>query len=74
MKEIKEADESIRRGFAVLRRDIEAELDVVKRAKLTGELSKEEKDKEEQLMRDLESISTYTGKEIWEIEQLESSQ
>jgi hypothetical protein len=72
IKEIKDADESIRRGFAVLRRDIEAELNVVKRAKLTGELSAEEKEKEEQLMKDLESISTYTGKEIWEIEQMES--
>ncbi|MBI4128019.1 MAG: hypothetical protein HY459_03015 [Parcubacteria group bacterium] len=71
MKEIKEAEDSVRRGFAVLRRDIEAELSVVRKAKLTKALSEEEKTKEEQLLRDLAWVEKYVGKEIWDIEEAE---
>jgi hypothetical protein len=68
MKEVKEAEESVRRGFAVLRRDIGAELEVVKRAKLSKQLSDEEEAKETQLMRDLEWVERYIGKEVWDVE------
>ena len=67
-KEIKEAEESVRRGFAVLKKDIEAELAVIHRAKLTKEISQEEKQKEEQLMKDLVEVEGYVGKEIWDME------
>ncbi|GEM_PF-246092 len=64
---IKEAEDSIRRGFAVLRRDIEAELDLIRRAKLRKELSAEEKLREEKLLKDFEAIGRYISKEVWEI-------
>ncbi|HLD60733.1 MAG TPA: cohesin domain-containing protein, partial [Patescibacteria group bacterium] len=37
LKEIKEAEESVRRGFAVLRRDIEAELAIIHKIKMSKE-------------------------------------
>jgi len=67
MKDIREAEESIRRGFAILKRDIEAELAVVHRANLSGSLSGEERAKEAQLLSDLDVIGKRIGKEIWEI-------
>ncbi|MEK7630082.1 MAG: cohesin domain-containing protein [Patescibacteria group bacterium] len=70
-KEVKEAEESVRRGFAVLRRDIQAELTVVKKAKLSKELSAEEKQREEQLFRDMAWVEKYIGKEVWDIERTE---
>jgi hypothetical protein len=66
-KDIREAEESIRRGFAVLKRDIEAELAVVRKANLSNELSSEERIKEAQLLSDLTAIQGRIGKEIWEI-------
>ena len=69
-KEIKEAEDAIHRGFAVIRRDIEAELALIKKVKLNKNLSAEEKVKEEQLLKDLEQIERYIGKEIWDVERL----
>lgn len=66
-KDIREAEESIKRGFAVLKRDIEAELTVISKVKLNAELSAEERIKEAQLMSDLEAVQNRIGKEIWEI-------
>ena len=71
VKEISEVEEAVRRGFAVLRRDIEAELGVIKKVKLSRELAIEEKLKEEQLLRDFKSIEERIGKEIWDVEELE---
>lgn len=71
MKEILEAQESIRRGFAVLNRDIQAELEVIKRAKLGKKLTKAERDKEKQLLQDLQDIEQYVTKEVWDIEQVQ---
>jgi hypothetical protein len=68
-KDIKEAEESIGRGFAVLRRDIEAELAVINKAKLNATLSAEERIKEAQLLSDLDVIEKRLGKEIWDIAQ-----
>ena len=67
MKEVREAEESVRRGFAVLRRDIERELGVVRRAKLSKELSEEESRYEAELMKDLEWAERYIGKEVWDV-------
>lgn len=70
-KEIREAEESIRRGFAVLRRDIEAELAVIKKIKLNKNISAEEKIKEDQLIKDINLIENYIGKEIWDVKKAE---
>ncbi len=64
---IREAEESVRRGFAVLKRDIEAELEVIHKAKLSGMLSDEQKEKEVHLLKDLDAIEKRIGKEIWDI-------
>jgi hypothetical protein len=69
-KEIREAEESIRRGFAVLHRDIEAELAVVRKAKLGKELRDEERAREQQLLKDLAEVEKYIGKEVWDIERV----
>lgn len=71
LKEISEAQESLRRGFAVLNRDIQAELSIIKQAKLSQKLSEEQKIKEEQLLKDLQDIEQYMSKEIWDIEKAE---
>ncbi len=71
IKEIEEAEESIRRGFAVLKRDIEAELAVIKKIKPNKSLSIEEKIKEKQLIEDIESVEKYIGKEIWDVKRAE---
>ena len=71
LKEMREAEESVRSGFAVLRRDIQAELDVIHRAKLSKELSVEERQREEQLLKDLAWAEQYIGKEIWDVEEVE---
>lgn len=71
MKEIMEAEASVRRGFAVLRRDIEAELAVIHRAHLKGELSQDEQKREKQLMDDLTNVEKYISKEIWDVEKVE---
>ena len=67
-KEIREAEESVRRGFAVLRRDIESELAVIKKAKLKGDLRDEERTREAQLLRDLAWAEKYVSKEVWDID------
>jgi len=71
MKELKEAEESIKRGFAVLKRDIAAELAVIKKARLSKELSQEELLKETQLLEDLEMVEKRIGKEVWDVEKAE---
>ncbi|MEK7208798.1 MAG: cohesin domain-containing protein [Patescibacteria group bacterium] len=65
-KELREAEESIRRGFAVLRRDIEAELKFIKRENL----SETEKHREAQLLKDLDFVQQHIGQEVWDIEKV----
>jgi hypothetical protein len=71
VKQISEAEASVRRGFAVLNRDIQAELSVIRQAKLSQKLGDEEKKREEQLLKDLDEIEQYLSKEIWDIEEAE---
>lgn len=71
LKEVHEAEQSVRRGFAVLKRDIERELAFIRRMKLSRELSAEEKQLEEQLLKDLAWAEQYIGKEIWDVERAE---
>lgn len=70
LKEIREAEESLRRGFAVLRRDIEVELATIHMIKLSRDLAAEEKQKEEQLLKDLAWVQSFTTKEIWDVERV----
>ena len=72
-REVREAEESVRRGFAVLKRDIEAELALVHKMKANNTFSSEEKGREEELLKDLSQIERHIGKEIWDIERVEAS-
>ena len=72
-KEVREAEDVIRRGFAVLKRDIEAEIAVVRRVNLNASVTDEIKQKESQLLSDLESVQNHIGKEVWDIGQVENS-
>lgn len=71
LKEVREAEEAVRRGFAVLRLDIQAELEIVKKAKLSKALSEEKKKQERQLLKDLALVEQHIGKEVLDIEQLD---
>lgn len=71
-KEITEAEESVKRGFAVLKRDIQSEIDLIHTIKLNKELTVEESKREKLLLEDLESVQNYIGKEIWDIEKTEA--
>ncbi len=68
MKEIKEAEDAIRKGFATLQHDITQELAVIHQVRLTKALSREEEEKEKQLLKDLREISEYVKKEVFDIE------
>jgi hypothetical protein len=71
METVREAEASIKRGFALLHRDLQAEFDLMKKAKLTRSLSLEEKQNEERILRDLGTVEQYVGREIWEVEHTE---
>ena len=74
LSEIREAEESIKRGFAVLRRDIEQELAVLKNGRQSRRLTPEEERREEELYRDLKDTEQRIGKEVWDIEETENNQ
>lgn len=74
VQKIKEAEESIRRGFAIVRRDIESELAVIHRLKLKGTFAEEEKKHERKLLEDLESVKKHIGEEVWEMERFERAE
>src|SRR3989344_1619297 len=63
-REIEEAEETIRNGFKILKRDIEKELDVIRATKLSGEIRAEEKFREEKMLKDLEEIQVHIGEEV----------
>lgn len=70
-KEVNEAEDALRHGFMILRRDIQAELAIIQQAKLRGALAEKEEETEGRLLKDLEQIEKNIGKEILDIEQLE---
>ncbi|HEX5429459.1 MAG TPA: cohesin domain-containing protein [Patescibacteria group bacterium] len=65
-KQVLEMEASIRRGFAVLNRDIQSEL-AAHRARKRNSIQDQEK--EQQLLRDLEQVEQHLSKEIWELEE-----
>lgn len=71
LKEMREVEESIRRGFSILRHDIEAELAYERKVRPKESFTPEEEAKEKQTMKDLEAIEQRIGKEVldvWETE------
>ncbi|MDO8520866.1 MAG: cohesin domain-containing protein [bacterium] len=72
LKEVREAEESVKRGFAVIRRDIEREIAMLKKAE-GRELTPEEKAREAELYRDLKDTERRIGKEVWDIERVEAT-
>ncbi|MEY4731650.1 MAG: hypothetical protein RL681_596 [Candidatus Parcubacteria bacterium] len=68
LAETRRAEESIRRGFALLRRDLEAEFAAIERLKSSGELPAEEKEREQKILQDMETVKRYIGEEVWELE------
>lgn len=71
LEELKKTEEALERGFAVLERDILSELAIIKKTRLSKDLTEEEKRREMEIMRDIEAVRKYIGKEIWEIEEAE---
>lgn len=69
-KELREAKEAIKQGFATLKKDVEAELRMVRAAKFNNKLREEEKIKEEQLLKDLAAIEEHINAEVGDIESL----
>jgi len=71
LKEFNEVEESIRRGFAILRRDIQKEIEALQKLKLNKRLEEEEEERERQLLRDLEEVERRIGKELWDVQKVE---
>jgi len=69
--QLRQAEDSIKRGFIALRRDIEAELMIIKQAHLTDDLVGEQKVRQQQLEEDLKNIEALVGRELWEVESFE---
>ncbi|MEK7162489.1 MAG: hypothetical protein AAB730_01355, partial [Patescibacteria group bacterium] len=66
-KEIREAEDEVRQGFALLRQDIKSELDLTAKIKKSRELSVEERRREEKLINDLKFVENNVLKEIGDI-------
>jgi hypothetical protein len=69
----RKAEESIRRGFALLKRDLQSELELVKKSRTKGQLTLEETEKEKHILADLEDLESRLEEEIWEIRENETS-
>lgn len=70
-QEIREAEQSVRRGFALLKRDLQSELETIHKLKATKELTADMRAKEAKILKDLDLIEQYIGKEIADIEEAE---
>ncbi len=68
MKEVREAEDAVRNGFAELRHDIEVELGLLKKLSHSRAFSEEEEKREKELLSDLEKIENTIGKEVLDIE------
>ena len=67
-KEMREAEEEVRRGFAVLRRDLQSEIDFIRKIKKSRSLNAAERSREEKILNDLNLIENQIMKEIGDIE------
>ena len=66
-QEIREAEEEARRGFELLRKDLQKELAFVHRLRKSRELSTEEHRREAKLLADLDFVENHVLKEIQDI-------
>jgi len=71
-EEIRKLEESVRLDFALLQKDIAAELAVLQKTNATGIISPEDRMKEMELLRDLNDISSRIGREVNYLEQIEA--
>ena len=71
LQEKAKIEESVRRGFALLRRDIEEEISLLRRAQGGAQLSGAELAREEQLLKDLDVVRRQVGEEVWELGKIE---
>ncbi len=71
MEERAKIEETIRRGFALLKRDVDEQLSLLAAARNGAGLSDDEKHREQQLLDDIETIKRNIGEEVWELEKLE---
>ncbi len=69
VEETRHAEELVRRGFALLHRDIQSEFKLLEQSKASRGLTEEEEELEQKIFRDLQTVKNYVGKELWEIEQ-----
>ncbi len=69
-REIFEAEEAVKRGFLLLRKDILAEVASLQKMKNGGKWTPEDEEKEKQLLRDLEWATQYIEKEVRDIERI----
>lgn len=65
-QKLSEAENSIRRGFTLLNRDLQAELASLRK-------SNANRARAEQIMKDLDDIEQYLSNEIWDLERTENS-
>lgn len=70
-KEMREVENAVHRGFATLRRDIQAELNLIKKVKMSKALSAQEHRIENRLNRDLQNIEREIGEEMSDVVRLE---
>lgn len=73
-EEVKKVEEFVRVGFAMLGRDIAGELAILHKAKSNQTFSDEERQKESELLKDLDDISSRLGREIEYIEKIEEEE
>lgn len=69
-KEIAEAEEAVKRGFLLLHRDLQTELAIINKRKQNAALTREDEDKERQLVKDLDWANKYIEKEVADIDRL----
>ncbi len=67
-REMREAEEAIKRGFAVLSRDIERELETIRKIGLARPMDSDEQQRERELIDDLRDIERRIGKEMFDVE------
>ena len=68
LHEIKEAEEAVHLGFAIIRRDIEAELGVIKKLRMVRPLREEEETKHRALLDDMREIESTIDKQVTDIQ------
>jgi len=70
-KEMHEVENAVHRGFATLRRDIQAELNLIDKVKMSKALSEQEQRIENRLNKDLQNIEREIGEEVSDVIRLE---